>query len=86
MATLVLAATATPARIVGRRQDCRRLSGGWVIHDYKAIGPIGEYAGFALDECKTQLTEQITIDANHQRIYFSQAIPSLSRSLAAFSA
>ena len=38
MATLVLAATATPARIVGRRQDCRRLSGGWVNHSDKATG------------------------------------------------
>ena len=40
MATLVLAATATPACVVGRRQDCRRLSGGWDIHAYKATGYI----------------------------------------------
>jgi len=40
MATLVLAATATPARVVGCRQDCGRLSGGWVIHDSKATGCI----------------------------------------------
>jgi hypothetical protein len=38
MATLVLAATATPARIVSCRQDCGRLSGGWVIHIDKATG------------------------------------------------
>jgi hypothetical protein len=38
MATLVLAATATPARIVSCRQDCGRLSGGLVIHAYKATG------------------------------------------------
>ena len=38
MATLVLAATATPARIVSCGQYCGRLSGGWVIHAYKATG------------------------------------------------
>jgi hypothetical protein len=38
MATLVLTATATPARIVSCGQDCGRLSGGWVIHAYKATG------------------------------------------------
>ncbi|GDX20362.1 hypothetical protein LBMAG07_12830 [Actinomycetes bacterium] len=40
VATLVLAATATPARIVSCGQDCGRLSGGWVIHAYKATGYI----------------------------------------------
>lgn len=40
MATLVLAATATPARIISCGQDCGRLSGGWVIHAYKATGYI----------------------------------------------
>jgi hypothetical protein len=38
MATLVLTAAATPARIVSCRQDCGRLSGGWVIHRDKATG------------------------------------------------
>jgi hypothetical protein len=38
MATLVLAATATPACVVSCRQDCGRLSGGWVIHEDKATG------------------------------------------------
>ena len=85
MATLVLAATATPARVVSCRQDCGRLSGGWVIHSPKAIGSIGQYAELALVERKTQLTEQIVIDAKSHQTYFSQAIPSLSRSLALFS-
>ena len=40
MATLVLTATATPARVVGCREDCGRLSGGWVIHSDKATGYI----------------------------------------------
>ena len=38
MATFVLAATAAPARVVGCREDCGSLSGGWVIHAYKATG------------------------------------------------
>ena len=40
MATFVLAATAAPARVVGCREDCGSLSGGWVIHAYKATGYI----------------------------------------------
>ena len=40
MATLVLAATATPARIVSCGQDSGRLSGDWVIHIDKATGYI----------------------------------------------
>ena len=40
MATLVLAATATPASIVSCGQDCGRQSGGWVVHPYKARGYI----------------------------------------------
>ena len=38
MATFVLTSTATPARIVSCRQDCGRLSGGWVVHTDKATG------------------------------------------------
>jgi hypothetical protein len=86
MATFVLAATATPARVIGCRQDCRRLIGGWVIHDYKAIGSKGEYAESALGECRARLKEHSIFDANSDPTYFSQAIPSLSRSLAEFSA
>jgi hypothetical protein len=40
MATFVLAATAAPARVIGCREDCGRLSGGWVIHSDKATGYI----------------------------------------------